>query len=159
MHTFPTRPSSDLESMQLYRDDLPFNLDEVIREMHRPKIGVMKQAHGGGCPGSAERKIQKPQARSFTATTTRGASELRQWPLQMHLINPPSSLFAGSDMVLAAHCAAFAMGYFHTSILKGKTVGIIYPKLDQGGDISPQKLLLLNDQARINTLTVVVMEV
>ena len=148
-----------MEYMQLYRDDLPFNLDEVIREMHRPKIGVMKQAHGGGCPGSAERKIQKPQAPSFTATAAGGASELRQWPVQMHLINPASSLFAGSDMVLAADCAAFAMGDFHTRILKGKTVGIACPKLDQGGDIYQQQLVSLIDEARINTLTVVVMEV
>jgi ferredoxin len=31
--------------MQLHRSELPFNLDEVIREMHRPKIGVMQHAH------------------------------------------------------------------------------------------------------------------
>jgi ferredoxin len=146
--------------MQQHRSELPFNLDEVIREMHRPKIGVMHQAQGGGCPGSAERQIKQPAAASPAAMPTHAnASELRQWPVQMHLINPASSIFTGTDMVLAADCAGFAMGDLHNRILKGKTVGIACPKLDQGTETYIQKLLRLIDEAKINTLTVVIMEV
>ncbi len=147
--------------MQLHRSELPFNLDDIVREMHRPKLGVMQHARGGGgCPGSAERQIKQPANPSSAAMPTQGnASALRQWPVQMHLINPASSIFTGTDMVLAADCAAFAMGDFHNRILKGKTVGIACPKLDQGTETYFQKLLRLIEEAKINTLTVVIMEV
>jgi len=146
--------------MQLHREKLPFNLDEVIREMHRPKIGIMKHAQAGGCPGSAERQIKKDITSTSTNLPNQGnVSELRQWPVQMHLINPASSIFTGTDMVLAADCASFAMSDFHNKILKGKTLGIACPKLDHNTDNYTQKLRTLIEQAKINTLTVVVMEV
>lgn len=149
-----------MQYMQANRESLPFNLDDIIREMHKPKMGTMQHAHGGGCPGSAERSIQKPQAPAFTPVQTAGGlSELRQWPVQMHLINPASSMFTGSDMVLAADCAAFAMGDFHNRILKGKTLAIACPKLDQGQENYLSKVMRLIDEAKINTLTVVIMEV
>lgn len=149
-----------MQYMQANRESLPFNLDDIIREMHKPKMGNMQHAHGGGCPGSAERSIQKPQVPAFTPVqTTGGLSELRQWPVQMHLINPASSMFTGSDMVLAADCAAFAMGDFHNRILKGKTLAIACPKLDQGQENYLSKVMRLIDEAKINTLTVVIMEV
>jgi hypothetical protein len=84
---------------------------------------------------------------------------LQQWPVQLHLINPASSLFQNTDMVLAADCAAFAMGDFHNRVLKGKTLAIACPKLDQGQDVYMNKLVRLIEEARINTLTVVIMEV
>lgn len=149
-----------MQYMQANRESLPFNLDDIIREMHKPKMGTMHHAHGGGCPGSAERTIQKPQAPAFTPVQTGGrSSELRQWPVQMHLINPASSMFTGSDMVLAADCAAFAMGDFHNRVLKGKTLAIACPKLDQGQENYLSKVMRLIDEAKINTLTVVIMEV
>ncbi|TCO05996.1 ATP-binding protein [Natronoflexus pectinivorans] len=147
-----------MQYMQANRNSLPFNLDEIVREMHKPKVGVMHGHQGGGCPGSAERAIQKPTPDAPSAAIS-GASELRQWPVQMHLINPASPMFAGSDMVLAADCAAFAMGDFHNRVLKGKTVGIACPKLDQGTESYMQKLIRLIDEAKINTLSVVIMEV
>jgi ferredoxin len=149
-----------MQYMQSVRESLPFNLEDVVREMHKPKPGMMQHAHGGGCPGSAERPVGKPQSPVFASVQhVSGASELRQWPVQMHLINPASSLFSNSDMVLAADCAAFAMGDFHSRIIKGKTLAIACPKLDQGQESYLQKLVRLIDEAKINTLTVVIMEV
>jgi hypothetical protein len=39
-------------------------------------------------------------------TTSSGPvpSELRQWPVQLHLVNPMASYFQGADVVLAADC-------------------------------------------------------
>lgn len=148
-----------MEYLKSIREDLPFNLEDIISEMHKPKISVLHQAPGGGCSGSAERIIQKPRATSFSAVQQYGVSELCQWPVQMHLINPASSTFTGTDMVLAADCAGYAMGDFHNRLLIGKTLGIACPKLDQNTDSYIAKLLRLINEAKINTLTVVVMEV
>jgi hypothetical protein len=77
----------------------------------------------------------------------------------MHLLNPMAPHFQGSDFLLAADCVAFSLGDFHKDYLKGKTLGIACPKLDDGQEIYLQKLQALVEQARINTLTVMMMQV
>jgi hypothetical protein len=62
-------------------------------------------------------------------------------------------------MVLAADCTAFSSGNFHTNILRGKTLGIACPKLDEGKDIYKEKIKVLIDETQINTLTVITMQV
>ncbi|MBR8536194.1 4Fe-4S binding protein [Carboxylicivirga sediminis] len=140
---------------------LIFKVDEVIRQVHKPKTSVMQQGHaGGGCPGSAARAIERPTAAPTASENTGDApSELRQWPVQMHLVNPMAPYFRDSDMVLAADCIAFAMGNFHSKFLKGRSVGIACPKLDSNQDIYVDKLVQMIDQAKINTLTVAIMQV
>ena len=86
-------------------------------------------------------------------------SELRQWPVQMHLINPGASYFRGSDLVLAADCVAYALGNFHSAWLRGKTLAIACPKLDQQQEAYQAKIRALIDEAKINTLTVMMMQV
>jgi NAD-dependent dihydropyrimidine dehydrogenase PreA subunit len=87
------------------------------------------------------------------------SSELRQWPVQMHLINPVASYFRGADVVLAADCVAYALGDFHSGWLRGKNLAIACPKLDSGLEGYVTKIRSLIDDARINTLTVMMMQV
>ena len=135
---------------------------------------------GGGCPGSAAQSFEtRPLSRRRAAGAeavgqhdTQGAasaqpstdagtepSALAHWPVQMHLINPGSEHFSGSDFVLAADCTAFSFGAFHRDFLAGKTLGIACPKLDNGLESYVEKIRRLVDEARINTLTVVIMQV
>lgn len=86
-------------------------------------------------------------------------SELRQWPVQMHLVNPMASYFQNADVVLAADCVAFAMGNFHDRLLKNKALAIACPKLDSNKDVYLDKLSTMISDAKINTLTVPIMEV
>ena len=86
-------------------------------------------------------------------------SELRQWPVQLHLVNPMASYFQGTDVVLAADCVAFAMGDFHERLLKNKSLAIACPKLDTNKDVYLDKLSTMISDAKINTLTVPIMEV
>ena len=110
-----------------------------------------------GCPGSAERTFSQIPSNNLEGGSI--PSALRHWPVQMHLINPRSPHFIKSDFVLAADCTAFTIGGFHQEFLNGKTLGIACPKLDQGTDIYLQKLISLIEDAQINTLTVMIMEV
>ena len=87
------------------------------------------------------------------------SSELRQWPVQLHLLNPQASYFRNADVVLSADCAAFAMGNFHSRFLKDKTIAIACPKLDTNKESYLQKLTSMITDSKINTLTVVIMEV
>ena len=86
-------------------------------------------------------------------------SELRQWPVQLHLLNPQASYFRNADVVLVADCAAFAMGNFHARYMKGKSIAIACPKLDTNKESYLQKLTSMIADSKINSLQVVIMEV
>ncbi len=155
------------------RAELEFNLDEVIHEVHNhgmsPSLkatGVMTaqaihQNHrgheGGGCPGSRTMTIDRPA--DIKQSTENAQSELRQWPVQMHLINPNAQYFRNADLLVAADCVAYSVGGFHSKYLKGKSLAIACPKLDHGTEIYVEKLKTLIDVTLINTITVMIMEV
>lgn len=120
---------------------------------------------GGGCPGSKTIDFNAITITPFESTTSENTvqinapSELRQWPVQLHLVNPQASYFKGADVVLAADCVAFSMGNFHNYFLKGKSLAIACPKLDTNKEVYIEKLVSMISESRINTLTVVMMEV
>ncbi|MBN2339863.1 MAG: 4Fe-4S binding protein [Deltaproteobacteria bacterium] len=118
-------------------------------------------AHGGGCPGSRMLTFDRTESTSSKAADAEGevASELRQWPVQMHLVSPLAPYFQRADVLLAADCVAFSVGDFHRSYLRGKALAIACPKLDTGKESYAEKLVAMIDDAEINTFTVMVMEV
>ncbi|MBU2102718.1 MAG: 4Fe-4S ferredoxin, partial [Candidatus Omnitrophica bacterium] len=48
---------------------------------------------------------------------------------------------------------------FHAQYLKGKSLAIACPKLDSNKEIYVEKLVAMIDEAKINTLSVMIMEV
>lgn len=120
-----------------------------------------------GCPGSramqfeAEEMRLRRRAGAATAESPTGAvpSQLRQWPVQLHLVPPTAPYFKGADVLLTADCVAYALGGFHGQHLKGKALAIACPKLDQGQEVYVEKVRAWIDEAEINTLTVMTMQV
>jgi len=84
-------------------------------------------------------------------------SKPRNWPVQLHLINPRAPQFANARLLVAADCTAFVMEDFHAKLAEGKSLVIACPKLDSGRDIYISKLAALIDQAE--SLEVAIMEV
>lgn len=120
----------------------------------------MKEAmheHHGSCPGS--RIVDFSNEEKIGNEEGKRPSQLRQWPIELHLVAPNAPYFIGKDVLLAADCTAFTVGDFHKDFLKGKTLAIACPKLDSGRDIYVEKIRKMIDEAKINTLTVMVMEV
>jgi NAD-dependent dihydropyrimidine dehydrogenase PreA subunit len=122
------------------------------------ETNVMEQMKNSGCPGSRAVVIERPQHDSRTVSSDQ-PSELRQWPVQLHLLNPNAPYLRGSDLLLAADCVAFSMGNFHGRYLKGRSLAIACPKLDHGTDIYIEKLTAMIEVAGINTIIVMMMEV
>lgn len=117
-----------------------------------------------GCPGSMAREIHRPQQAAFAAPfKTSGLqpqrSELSHFPVQLHLLNPHAGFLQEADLLLAADCTAFACGEFHSKFLKNKALAIACPKLDSNTQVYVDKLTIMIDEAKINTLTVLIMEV
>jgi NAD-dependent dihydropyrimidine dehydrogenase PreA subunit len=140
------------------------NMKEVVEELFgkHSKSGIPHSGPTGGCPGSMAREFiidQEKVAQAGSSATVDIKSELRQWPVQLHLLNPQANYFRNADVVLAADCAAFAVGDFHRKFLKGKTLAIACPKLDSNLESYVAKLTSMINEASINTLTVIRMEV
>ncbi len=117
----------------------------------------MSHAHEG-CPGARVMQFSDTADETRAQEGTR-PSQLRQWPVQLHLVSPAAPYFQGADVVLAADCVAYAIGDFHKDHLAGHSIAIACPKLDQGLDVYQEKITALIDEAKINTLTVMTMQV
>jgi hypothetical protein len=111
---------------------------------------------GCGCPGSMARVIERPE----TTDTAQGkaTSELRQWPVQLHLVPPTAPYFENAEILVCADCVAFAMGSMHQDLLKGKALAIACPKLDDTSAYV-EKLAHIFSANTIKSITVAIMEV
>ena len=112
-----------------------------------------------GCPGSRMMDFKKTDEANTGPEVGKINSQLTQWPIQMHLINPIAPYYQGADVLLTADCVAYALGDFHRDYLKDKSIAIACPKLDQGQDVYLEKIKAWIDEAKINTLTVLIMQV
>jgi len=91
-------------------------------------------------------------------THVKASSELRQWPVQLHLVPPTASYFQNADILICADCVAFAMGSMHQDLLKGKALAIACPKLDDTSAYA-EKLAHIFSINEIKSITVAIMEV
>ena len=123
-----------------------------------------------GCPGAAARTIERPPVTEKTgigrhagtgprqpAGTTDSA--LRQWPVQLALLNPASPYFENADLLVSADCAPFAYAGFHTDLLAGKILIIFCPKLDADIEGYIDKLAEIFRRNTVKSVTIARMEV
>jgi len=111
-----------------------------------------------GCPGSKMQDLRKKEETKGDESGKR-ESQLGQWPIQLYLVSPMAPYYKKADVLLSADCVAYTVGDFHKDYLKGKSIAIACPKLDEGQDEYVEKIKSLIDDAKINTLTVMTMQV
>ncbi len=109
-----------------------------------------------GCPGSNIRSVEREES---SQTPVNSRSELRQWPVQLHLINPNAQYFDKADILLAADCTPFAYANFHQRFIKDKIAITLCPKLDNSSQDYIDKLSSVFERHDIKSVTVVRMEV
>jgi len=119
-------------------------------------LGAQQPAMACGCPGSMARSFKAPVVNTSQVVPQ---SQLTQWPVQLHLLNPQANYFQNADVVLAADCTAYAYADFHNRFIRNHTLAIACPKLDSNKESYVAKIVDMIDSANINTLTVVIMEV
>ncbi|MEI7856916.1 MAG: 4Fe-4S binding protein [Methanomicrobiales archaeon] len=111
------------------------------------------------CPGSAARSIPRNQQTGTRLPSAGAASELRQWPVQLALLNPGAPYFENADLLISADCVPFAYAGFHSELLKEKILVIFCPKLDADIDGYIEKLSAIFTRHTIKSITVAHMEV
>ena len=106
----------------------------------RPAPSMPTHAGGGGCPGTRMRMRAETAgaARPPAAPVSAGGlppqvnpSELRQWPVQLHLVQPGAPFFAGKELVIMNTCGPLASADVHWRFLRGRAVVVACPKLDR----------------------------
>jgi NAD-dependent dihydropyrimidine dehydrogenase PreA subunit len=145
----------DHNQMDYYNQALAYLKENNLNLPIEKEIPMHAAVHTG-CPGSRTMSFGAPET---TQPTGKQPSALTHWPIQMHLMSPSAPHYHKADFLLAADCTAFSLGAFHSDYLKGKTLGIACPKLDDGQEIYVEKIKALIDEAQINTLTVAIMQV
>jgi len=110
-----------------------------------------------GCPGSKVMDFTKEEKLDGNEVGLCG-SQLRQWPIQLHLVPPNAPYFYNKDLLLVADCVGYSIGDFHKDYLKDRSISIACPKLDSNINIYLDKLIKMIDVARINTLKVMTMK-
>lgn len=97
------------------------------------KIPGIQEMHGsefGGCPGSRVIDRRTAPAKKEAVSNVKARSELQQWPVQIMLVPESAPYLSGVDLLIAADCVPFAYADFHNDLLKGKTLLVGCPKLD-----------------------------
>jgi Fe-S-cluster-containing hydrogenase component 2 len=110
------------------------------------------------CPGSALRELKPGGAPETDSAAPAAESELRHWPVQLKLVSPSAPFLKGADLLLAADCVPFALADFHRQFLRGRSVVIGCPKLDDPA-LYVEKLTEIFKSSGIRSLTVLHMEV
>ena len=111
----------------------------------------------GGCPSARAMNVAPPRNESADEAGQR-PSELRQWPVQLHLVPPTAPFLQGKEVLLAADCVPFAYADFHRDMLKDRALLIACPKLDNTQPYV-EKLVTMLQQSDIKKLLVAHMEV
>lgn len=149
----------DHNEQQYLKDALEYLAENNIENPLKEQKLMNQHAHFSGCPGSKSMEFAGSKAATTVVEEGSRPSALTHWPVQMHLISPNAQQYCGKDVLLAADCVAFAVGDFHEDYLKGKSLAIACPKLDSEQEVYKEKLVALIDEAQINTLHVMVMQV
>ncbi|MEZ5357479.1 MAG: 4Fe-4S binding protein [Candidatus Zixiibacteriota bacterium] len=145
---------------------------------------VERPRTSGGCPGSAVQSFgpaAQPANRfqqfkscpgsamqSFSETGTEGGgndtnrpipqTRLTQWPVQLMLVPATAPFLAGRELLIAADCVPFTYADFHDGYLKGKSLLVGCPKLDNL-QFYRQKLEEVFRLSGCTGVTVMIMEV
>ena len=148
------------EAIEFDENAVEEHLENLKKKEHEKSLATQEPGNiACGCPGSHIMTFTECNNGEEQVLEGEIKSQLRQWPVQMHLISPTAPYYQGADVLLAADCTAFSYGGFHKDFLKEKSIAIACPKLDQGQEIYINKIKSLIDDAKINTLTVAIMQV
>ncbi len=122
---------------------------------HGPAHGMPHKP--GGCPGSMARAL-KPLSPGTVAANPGLATDLPSWPIQLRLVPPSAAFLKGAHVLLAAHCAGFALPNLHKDWIAGRIPIIACPKLEDNAALL-EKLTAIIKSGQIAKLTILRMSV
>jgi NAD-dependent dihydropyrimidine dehydrogenase PreA subunit len=129
-------------------------VEHHLKENEQPKANLPC-----GCPSHTVTQFEKQKPKvAVTEDTVPCESELSHWPVQLKLVPPTAPFLHGTDLMFVADCVPFAYAAFHRDFVKGHTILVACPKLDDF-DAHLAKLTEILLHADLTSLTVLHMEV
>lgn len=112
-----------------------------------------------GCPAHKVMDFRKDaEVINKEEKMTKAKSQLRQWPIQIMLVPASAPYLNNADLLIAADCVPFAYAGFHEDLLKGKTLLVGCPKLDDA-QVYQEKFIQMLKNNNIKSITYAYMEV
>ncbi|MDO8302191.1 MAG: 4Fe-4S binding protein [Sedimentisphaerales bacterium] len=137
-------------------EEVAKHLQKTAKTQHTPVASP--QSGGFVCPGTMTKKLRDQKATETDTSLAAVESQLTHWPIQLKLISPNAPYLKNADLLLAGDCVPFAMGNFHSTLLKGRCVLVGCPKLDDS-QFYIEKFAQILKANNPRSLTVVHMEV
>lgn len=109
-----------------------------------------------GCPGTRSKEILRGIISGQSIDMT---PQLKNWPIQLSLMNPDADYFENADLLISADCVPFTYPNFQHKFLKDKILMMFCPKLDKVIDSYVEKLSYIFKTKNIQSITIVHMEV
>ena len=132
--------------------------EEAVRH-HLVERESLKDELPCGCPSATVTNFEKQEASvTIPREVTGQPSMLGHWPVQLTLVPPGAPFLPGTDLMLTADCVPFAYAGFHQDLLRGHSLLVACPKLDDF-QAHLMKLTEILHRSKVNSLTVVHMEV
>jgi NAD-dependent dihydropyrimidine dehydrogenase PreA subunit len=157
-----TCPMDAIEIIEREADEFD---EQAVEQYLEEEQGRKRQAapQPAGCPGSRAVSIRD---RSGEDNTTAQAEDIQvsirpqlaQWPVQLMLVPVNAPYFTDSHLLVTADCVPFAYADYHLGLLKGKSVVVGCPKLDDN-EFYTEKLSGIIKNNSIKKVTVAYMEV
>lgn len=108
--------------------------DDANAEHDAKEAAVQRPA--GGCPGmqirfgKEESNVEKAKVEGPVSGQVI-ASELNQWPTQLHLVPTEAPFFKNRELVVLSTCAPSASPDVNWRFIRGRAIAIACPKLDR----------------------------
>ena len=153
-----TEEYDEVGVIQHIKTNSPDKLRSHIEHMNHHKnelSGHSQQSQFIGCPSS---RVMQFDGSSESERTLRASSQLRQWPIQLHLVPPTAPYFKNANICFVADCVPFAYANFHSDILAGNAIAIGCPKLDDVHEYM-EKITRIFKQSMPKSIKVAIMEV
>ena len=148
-----------LEHLRDHGEDKLFNEAVKYLKDHNMEVPNMEENKHCGCPGSMQKDMRNQFRGENNNNNVQMTSELRNWPIQLKLMNPNANYLDNADLLIAADCVPFSYPNFHSRFLKNKTLLMFCPKLDTDIDSYIEKLVNIFTNKNIKSISIVRMEV
>lgn len=137
-------------------------IQSLDRKSDNEECSCSDNSHTFRCPGSKPIDLSETK-KSASACEAEDVSiyiksQLKQWPVQLMLVPVQAPYFENADLLITADCVAIAYPNYHLGMLKGNTVVMGCPKLDDGNHYV-EKLSAILKNNNIKSITIAHMEV
>ena len=127
-------------------------------EQSVPAVHLVHPIHQS-CPSAKVMRFERNlKEKENVKIPKKKESMLTQWPVQLTLLPTNAPFFENADLLIVADCVPFAYANFHNDFLRGRTLVVGCPKLDDA-KFYKEKLTEIFKRNNIKSVTVVNMEV